>query len=85
MFITVAAILAVRFLRTGGVAMLKMMGGEPDTHGEGHAHDAGHAAHDAGHATHDAGHATHDAGHTGHDAQQGRDADHGNGTARANT
>jgi len=77
-FITVAAILAVRFLRTGGVAMLKMMGGEPDTHGEGHAHDAGHA-------THDAGHATHDAGHTGHDAQQGRDADHGNGTARANT
>jgi uncharacterized protein len=34
-FLVLAAILVVRFVRTGGVAMLRMMGGSPD----GHEHD----------------------------------------------
>ncbi|MGE5287026.1 MAG: permease [Micromonosporaceae bacterium] len=39
-FLAAAAVLVVRFVRTGGVPMLKMMGGEPDAHdhGSGHAH-----------------------------------------------
>ena len=32
-FLILAAVLAVRFLRTGGIAMLRMMGGSPDEHG----------------------------------------------------
>jgi uncharacterized membrane protein YraQ (UPF0718 family) len=43
-FLVLAAVLTVRFVRTGGVAMLKMMGGGPDD--SDHAHhghvDAGH-------------------------------------------
>ena len=31
-FLVLAAALVVRFVRTGGLAMLRMMGGEPDTH-----------------------------------------------------
>jgi uncharacterized membrane protein YraQ (UPF0718 family) len=38
-FLGIAAVLLVRFVRTGGIPMLKMMGGSPD--GE----DAGHGAH----------------------------------------
>ena len=34
-FLTLAAVLIVRFARTGGLAMLRMMGGSP----EGHEHD----------------------------------------------
>ena len=36
-FLLLAAALLIRFLRTGGMAMLKMMGGSPDDH-EHHAH-----------------------------------------------
>ncbi|AOR30029.1 hypothetical protein BFF78_02120 [Streptomyces fodineus] len=39
-FLVLAAALVVRFLRTGGPAMLRMMGGSPD-HGE-HEHDRSH-------------------------------------------
>ncbi|MFF2507710.1 permease [Streptomyces sp. NPDC058067] len=36
-FLTLAAVLVTRFCRTGGPAMLRMMGGSPDTgHGHGH-------------------------------------------------
>lgn len=34
-FLLLAAVLLVRFLRTGGLSMLRMMGGSPDT---GHDH-----------------------------------------------
>ncbi|MEU7301479.1 permease [Streptomyces sp. NPDC007189] len=40
-FLILAAAIVVRFLRTGGPAMLRMMGGTPD-HGE-HEHDHAHA------------------------------------------
>ncbi len=35
-FLVLAATLIVRFVRTGGVAMLRMMGGPPDSHGHDH-------------------------------------------------
>jgi uncharacterized protein len=38
-FLLLAAALLVRFFRTGGPAMLRMMGGAPDEH-ERHAHAA---------------------------------------------
>jgi hypothetical protein len=61
-FLLVAAVLLIRFTRTGGIAMLRMMGGPAD---------ADHSAH--GHAPHD--HAAHD--HHGDQAKdQGAD-DHG--------
>jgi uncharacterized membrane protein YraQ (UPF0718 family) len=41
-FLVLAAVLVVRFVRTGGVAMLAMMGGDPD--GD-HGHDHDHAHH----------------------------------------
>jgi uncharacterized protein len=31
-FLILAAALIIRFVRTGGVAMLRMMGGSPDSH-----------------------------------------------------
>jgi hypothetical protein len=37
-FLLLAAALIVRFVRTGGPAMLRMMGGAPDADGHGHAH-----------------------------------------------
>ena len=40
-FLLLAAVLVVRFLRTGGIAMLRMMGGDPDDHA--HAHGEMHA------------------------------------------
>jgi len=41
-FLLLAIILLIRFLRTGGVAMLRMMGGSPDAEHDhsGHCHDA---------------------------------------------
>jgi len=44
-FLLLAAVLVIRFIRTGGIPMLRMMGGSPDTgHGDTHAgHD--HHAH----------------------------------------
>ena len=41
-FIVVALALVVRFFRSGGVAMLKMMGGGPEAAGDRHAGDAAH-------------------------------------------
>jgi uncharacterized membrane protein YraQ (UPF0718 family) len=37
-FLILAAVLVVRFIRTGGIPMLRMMGGSPDT-GHDHGHD----------------------------------------------
>jgi uncharacterized membrane protein YraQ (UPF0718 family) len=51
-FLVLAAALLVRFLRTGGRAMLRMMGGSPD-HG-GHAEHGEHGEH--GHEPHGEGH-----------------------------
>jgi uncharacterized protein len=42
-FLVLAFVLVIRFVRTGGIAMLRMMGGTPDVE-HGHAHDAGHDA-----------------------------------------
>ena len=82
-FLVLAAVLVVRFIRTGGVPMLRMMGGGPDgaadhTHG-GHVHGphrgVGHA-HDVGrrpdgvlhdHAAGGGPQAVHGAGGTDHD------------------
>jgi len=46
-FLVVAAILCVRFIRTGGISMLRTMGGGPDAvhdhgHGQGHGEPATH-------------------------------------------
>jgi uncharacterized protein len=49
-FLLLAAALLVRFFRSGGAPMLKMMGGGPADHDE-HAHDAG-AAHQHGTSAH---------------------------------
>jgi uncharacterized protein len=69
-FLVLAAALVVRFVRTGGPAMLRMMGGSPDA---GHEDHAGHDAH-AGHEAH-AGHDAHEdhAGHDGHQDHAGHD------------
>jgi uncharacterized membrane protein YraQ (UPF0718 family) len=40
-FLLLAAVLVTRFFRTGGVEMLRMMGGGPDDH-TAHDHTAGH-------------------------------------------
>jgi hypothetical protein len=37
-FLILAAALIIRFVRTGGVAMLRMMGGPPDSHDDMDAH-----------------------------------------------
>jgi len=42
-FLALAAALIIRFVRTGGVAMLRMMGGPPDTHE--HDHSDSHMSH----------------------------------------
>jgi uncharacterized membrane protein YraQ (UPF0718 family) len=42
-FLILAAVLVVRFVRTGGIAMLAMMGGSPDAAAEhDHSHHTGH-------------------------------------------
>jgi uncharacterized membrane protein YraQ (UPF0718 family) len=44
-FLILAAVLIVRFVRTGGIAMLRMMGGAPEAAAEhDHSHNADHAA-----------------------------------------
>jgi uncharacterized membrane protein YraQ (UPF0718 family) len=67
-FLILAAILLIRFVRTGGIAMLAMMGGSPDTdHGDHAAHDehAGHDEHTA-HSQQETGHDQHETGHDHH-------------------
>ncbi|GAA1940087.1 permease [Kitasatospora viridis] len=68
-FLLLTAALIIRFWRTGGPAMLRMMGGSPDDGHTGH-HHAGHD-HDGHH------HAGHDH-HTEHDhhAEHAQHADH---------
>jgi uncharacterized membrane protein YraQ (UPF0718 family) len=51
-FLILAGVLTVRFIRTGGIPMLQMMGGSPDTGHQHHQHDQ-HDQHD--HGSHDAG------------------------------
>jgi uncharacterized membrane protein YraQ (UPF0718 family) len=46
-FLTLAAVLLIRFVRTGGIPMLKMMGGSADDKA-GHGHGTGQAAHGQG-------------------------------------
>jgi uncharacterized membrane protein YraQ (UPF0718 family) len=62
-FLAVATALLVRFFRSGGVSMLRMMGGPPDEAGHAHAADAAPAgpAADPGHSAHPGpgGHAAH--------------------------
>jgi uncharacterized membrane protein YraQ (UPF0718 family) len=74
-FIIVAAALVVRFFRSGGMSMLRMMGGGPEAAGEEHgAHDAhdGHGA-GGGHAAH-GDHSAH-GGHAAH-GDHAADGDH---------
>jgi uncharacterized protein len=47
-FLILAAVLTIRFLRTGGRAMMAMMGGSPD---DGAAHD--HSGHETSHSAHE--------------------------------
>lgn len=42
LFLILAAVLVIRFVRTGGLAMLRMMGGSPEGHG--HDHTDAHAS-----------------------------------------
>ncbi|PYC78579.1 hypothetical protein C7C46_15870 [Streptomyces tateyamensis] len=66
-FLLLAGVLVVRFLRTGGRAMLRMMGGSPDTDHSGHAGHTDHSGHD-GHAGHGP--------HEGHGAPEGHEGHH---------
>jgi uncharacterized membrane protein YraQ (UPF0718 family) len=78
-FLLVAAALVVRFLRTGGLAMLRMMGGAPPADGEGHQH----GSHEQG-GHEQGGHEQGGHEHGGHDERHdhgptdpgGRDAHH---------
>jgi uncharacterized membrane protein YraQ (UPF0718 family) len=54
-FLILAAMLVIRFVRTGGIAMLRMMGGSPDTAAE-HSHSAHHGAESNPDSEHGAGH-----------------------------
>jgi len=47
LFLVLAAALVIRFWRTGGIPMLRMMGGAPPADGDGHGHGH-HAAHEDG-------------------------------------
>ena len=60
-FLTLAAVLVVRFFRSGGGPMLAMMNGGPDDHAH---HDHGHDEHEHGHGHEE--HAHHDHGHDEH-------------------
>jgi hypothetical protein len=58
-FLILAAVVLVRFVRSGGLPMLRMMGGSPDdAPGRDHAGNAGHETAGEGHTAHD---------RTGHD------------------
>ncbi|MEE1788500.1 permease [Streptomyces sp. SP17BM10] len=61
-FLLLAAVLVVRFFRTGGTAMLRMMGGSPD---------GGHAQHE--HGAHGDEHQHGDDHQHGHDHEHGQD------------
>ncbi|MGW9028092.1 permease [Streptomyces sp. NPDC055722] len=69
-FLCLAAALLVRFFRTGGMAMLRMMGGTPGNshdyqgHGESHEGQASHAGHGDGH--HEAQYHRHNSTDQGH-------------------
>ena len=52
-FIILAAALVVRFFRSGGGPMLRMMGGGPETAGDEHGAHPGHAGHAAQHGVTD--------------------------------
>jgi len=54
-FLILAAVLVARFIRTGGIPMLHMMGGSPDTGHDHHHHDHGHQDAGARLARHRAG------------------------------
>jgi len=41
-FLTLTAVLVIRFVRTGGIPMLRMMGGSPDVEDDRHEHHGGH-------------------------------------------
>ena len=57
-FLLLAAVLVIRFLRTGGMMMLKMMGGAPEAApGHGHGHEADHGT----------AHSPHGEGFSGHE------------------
>lgn len=49
-FLLLAAVLVVRFVRTGGMAMLRMMGGGPDDAAHHDQHEQ-HEQHEHGHTT----------------------------------
>ena len=69
-FLLVAAILVIRFLRTGGMPMLRMMNGPADGHDhQGHDHH-GHDHHGHDHKGHD--HQTAATTAAGHMADQAR-------------
>ncbi|MDT7639808.1 MAG: uncharacterized protein QOC83_4096 [Pseudonocardiales bacterium] len=55
-FLVLAAALVIRFVRSGGISMLRMMGGAPPTDGDGHQHHHGPgAARDPRHVAHEDG------------------------------
>ena len=54
-FLILAAMLVIRFVRTGGIAMLRMMGGSPDAAAE-HSHSPHHGAESNPDSEHGAGH-----------------------------
>src|SRR5882724_8097085 len=74
LFLLLAAALVVRFVQTGGISMLRMMGGAPPADGEGHQH----GGHDHGDTPDHSDHTGHD--HTGHD-HTGHGERHGQGPA----
>ena len=64
-FLMMAAVLVARFVTTGGIPMLRMMGGSPDTTDEHHDHDDDGCPGDEGHVRPaDQGHPTADDGDT---------------------
>ncbi|HEY2505068.1 MAG TPA: permease [Streptosporangiaceae bacterium] len=67
-FLLVAVILLVRFTRTGGLPMLRMMGGSPDDDHAGHDHTGHSHGHDfSGHSHgHDETGNVHEQDHSGH-------------------
>jgi len=83
LFLLLAAALVVRFVQTGGISMLRMMGGAPPADGEGHQHGGhDHGGHDHGDTPDHSDHTGHD--HNGHGERHsqgpaepgGRDAHH---------
>ena len=65
-FLVLATVLVVRFVRTGGIAMLRMMGGSPDAAGQ---HNHFHNRHSHHHSAESNAASDHGTGH-GHDRNQ---------------